>query len=200
MKDEELVLKIKEGNEDALEKLMKRYEALIFSIINQYRSYVGDFSIDRDDLLQEGNIALYESAMKFENDKGVKFVTFAYTIIKRHIIRKNKKNYKAYNYEGLSIDNSLVGDASSKIATNRIYDNPKRNFLFKEMLNNSFLLLNSLSKEEKEIIRLRRDLKTYSEIADELHISVKHVDYKLQKIRKLFKNYDLVIEDNLVFN
>lgn len=58
---------------DAREKVLNDFELLVYKYANKYAYYGAPL----EDLLQEGRIALYRSYEKFDERKGVKFITFA---------------------------------------------------------------------------------------------------------------------------
>ena len=86
--DEELVLKVKDGSNEALRLLFSRYTGIV-------RKFATEFAQDNDieDLVQEGLIALY-SAIKVFDSSMSSFPTFASVCIKRSMISVLKKQYR----------------------------------------------------------------------------------------------------------
>ncbi|MDD6004816.1 MAG: sigma-70 family RNA polymerase sigma factor [Firmicutes bacterium] len=187
-KDEELVMKVKVNDEESFEILVSRYRPLILSIFNQFNKGVGDYLIDSDDILQEGCIALYQACRSYDESYNVKFVTYAYTVIKRRIIKMVKQYGSIYSSEGKSIDTNIGYDMSLCFASDGIYENPERYFSYKNMKTKMNQLYAEMSDEETAIIRLRKKDKTYQNIADELSITPRRVDYQIQKIRRRIKD------------
>lgn len=79
----ELAQKIKKGNKKAVEKLVESNLRFVVSIAKMYR----DYSIPLMDLINEGNIGLITAAKKFDETKGVRFISFAVWWIKQAILK-----------------------------------------------------------------------------------------------------------------
>jgi len=73
--ERDLALKIKEGNRDAINTLVKHNLKIVVTMANRN---IGR-GILVDDLIQQGNIGLYEAALRFDPDAGVRFTSFART-------------------------------------------------------------------------------------------------------------------------
>ena len=81
--EQELAKKIKEGDIEARNELVKRNSRLVVSIA---KKYLGN-GLQLLDLIQEGNIGLIEAAERFDDKRDIKFSTFATYWI------RNKINY-----------------------------------------------------------------------------------------------------------
>lgn len=82
-KEEELELarQYKNGCRESLDTLIKHNLKIVVTIANKN---VGR-GIPVDDLIQQGNLGLYEAALKFDSDQNVRFATFACTRILKSI-------------------------------------------------------------------------------------------------------------------
>jgi RNA polymerase sigma-32 factor len=61
------------GDESALQELVRAYTRLAVSVAGTYRRY----GLPIGDLIQEGNIGLLEAAMRFEPERNLRFSTYA---------------------------------------------------------------------------------------------------------------------------
>ena len=85
--DEELVIKAKAGDANAMNDILERHKSLVNKISRSYFLLGGDI----EDIIQEGMIGLYKAIQGFEPNKSASFKTFATTCIKHQIISLVKK-------------------------------------------------------------------------------------------------------------
>lgn len=79
----ELSFMIKEGNQDALNELVKANLKFVISVAKKYQNT----GIPLTDLINEGNIGLIKAAEKFDGTRGFKFISFAVWWIRQSIIQ-----------------------------------------------------------------------------------------------------------------
>ncbi|MCK4234286.1 RNA polymerase sigma factor RpoD/SigA, partial [candidate division WOR-3 bacterium] len=79
----ELAKKIKKGSKKSIEKLVESNLRFVVSIAKMYQ----DYSVPIMDLINEGNIGLLTAAKKFDEKKGVRFISYAVWWIKQAILK-----------------------------------------------------------------------------------------------------------------
>ena len=90
MSNEELVASIQKqtiDNSRGMEQLYNQNKGIIHRMAKKYSSYA-----EMDDLLQEAYIGLYEAVRRYNENMGVKFITYAFSWIKQSITRYIENN------------------------------------------------------------------------------------------------------------
>lgn len=177
--------RIRQGDELAFRHLLNAHHKMIYSIINSFELESGDYAIDKHDLYQEGSISLYEAVFTFEEDRNVKFSSYAYMVIRSKIINVLRNYYKTYNEETYSID---ALDYNDFLRSLTVRDVPFEYHKQQEFISEFQKVLNGLSSEDKRIIELRNKRYSYKQISEVLNIKVKRVDNRISSLKKLFKN------------
>ncbi len=87
--ERELILKSKEGDVDARNKIIESNLRFVFNIA---RKYTGK-GIPISDLISEGNLGLVKAIEKFDTTKDVKFITYAVYWVREYMSASIRRNY-----------------------------------------------------------------------------------------------------------
>lgn len=182
LSDEQLVSLAQNNDLKATDVLVERYKSTVASITRSYFLIGGD----KEDLLQEGMIAMY-SAMNSYNGQ-VTFKSYVYTCVKNRIvslikISNNQKNKPLNNY--VSLSGSVDGDADK---TEIIIDSgfgPEEIFINREtVIELNQKIKKVLSEYEYTILSQYLTGLSYAQIAEKIGEKVKSIDNALQRIRQ----------------
>lgn len=189
LRDEELVKMAQEGSATAEEYLIRKYKDLAKLKSQQYFIVGGD----REDVIQEGMIGIFEAIRDYDENSGTAFRTFAELCITRQIIsaikRANRKKHQILN-DSISLSGENKSDEDSGDAwIEHIAAGDNANPEYLALLNEFARYLKAdgmevfSAFENKVWTELRRGL-TYKEIASNLGKSPKSIDNAIQRIKK----------------
>ncbi len=191
LSDEEIVERIKQGDQPAIDYLMEKYKYLVRSKAKALFLIGGD----KDDLIQEGMIGLYKAIRDYQSSKDNSFFNFADLCVSRQIYSaikasNRKKNIPLNTYISLYAPAyGENGDTEEKeslvdIIYQKNVSNPEELVIDKE--NTSMIeyeLVRRLSDLEKQVLGLyMQDLK-YQQIAEVLGKEPKTIDNALTRIK-----------------
>lgn len=182
MNEVELINRTKENDEQAFEELVNNYRNMMYSIINRYSLRYEYIKLPTEDLLQEACISLFEACRQYDPSKKTKFSTFAYRVIYCHLGKEILKIVKIIQNEVYMYDEVEYIDRMTLVRDNEF------TYSVQYARKNFFDSVSYLSNEDQTILKMRLDNYSYKEIADQLNITTKRVDNRLNHLRRKWKN------------
>lgn len=191
--EKETFLKMKEGDKEAEEKLIKHNLRLVAHISKKYKNS----NIDSEDLISIGTIGLMKAIKTFDYSKGNSFSTYASRCIDNEILMNFRSDKK--NAQSVFLDDVISSDKDGNNLSlyEILCDNSpsvdsqiENKILYKKIEN---IVLTKLEEREKEIIIKRFGLfgnipLTQFELADELKISRSYISRLEKKAIKTIRN------------
>lgn len=188
LSDSEIITKIRQKDNDAIDYLLEKYKNVVRKKANTLFLIGGD----KDDLIQEGMIGLYKAIRDFNPSMNTSFYSFADLCISRQMytaikLSNRKKNNPLNDY--VSFDTPAFGEENEEdVSLLDIFlvnnQNPEELVIDKESTSMiKYELERRLSSMEQDVLTLYLCGKNYHEIAKELHRELKSVDNALQRIK-----------------
>lgn len=173
-----LAYKIKDGDNEALDKLIRHNLRFVVSVAKKYRSKT---DVSFADLISEGNIGLIKAARKFDPTRNIKFSSYAVWWIKASInecIEEYKGNVE-YNFvDDYQIVNLVEKDTLYN-DVNEDFEKKMNNLQSRQSAIDD--LIKCLEEREKKIIILFYGLgdtpreMNLEEISNEMHLTKERV-------------------------
>ncbi len=181
MSDADVIGYAQRGEEEALEELLGRYKGMVLKKASLYYIPGGD----REDLIQEGMIGLFQAISGYSADRGGSFSAFAGVCIERHIgmaVRKaaSEKNSPLNSSVSIEGEESKAKEASAGSPESIIIDRENAASIENR-------LRQHLSNLEIEVFELMIMGEKYTDIADKLGISRKSADNAVQRVKNKMK-------------
>jgi RNA polymerase sporulation-specific sigma factor len=188
--DLQLVVRARNGDQAALDALIRRYTGFVRLKASSYFLAGGD----PEDLIQEGLIGLYKAVRDFRHDKETSFRSFAELCVTRQIITAIKtatrfKHSPLNTY--VSFSNTPAGqDADSDVTLGDALPGPAVHdpsvcvISTEELQSLVFALGTGLSKLEADALKLYLEGSSYEEMAEQLGCDTKTIDNALQRVKR----------------
>jgi RNA polymerase sporulation-specific sigma factor len=187
--DLQLVMRARNGDQRALDELIRRYSGFVRLKASSYFLAGGD----AEDLIQEGLIGLYKAVRDFSADKS-SFRSFAELCVTRQIITAIKtatrykhaplNTYVSFSHTPAGQDSDgdcSLGDALPGPSV----DDPSVCVISTEELQSLVFTLGSgLSKLEADALRLYLEGESYETMAERLGCDTKTIDNALQRVKR----------------
>ena len=188
MSDEELITALRDGNSDIIDHIIERYKGLV-------RKKAGSMFIlgaDKEDLIQEGMIGLYNAVRDYDAGRDASFYTFADLCVSRHMYKAveagNRKKHAPLNSYISIYDDETDEDGSASHIPEMIAaladKSPEDKLIDMEQAKNlEQSIYDSLSDFERKVLNLRLTGLSYTDIARILGKDEKSTDNALSRIK-----------------
>jgi RNA polymerase sporulation-specific sigma factor len=190
LEDLQLVIRARNGDEKAMDYLIRRYTGFVRLKASSYFLAGGD----SHDLIQEGMVGLFKAVRDYRSDKDTSFRSFAELCITRQIITAIKtatrykhaplNSYVSFSHTPAGQESEVdctLGDALPGPAV----DDPASCVISTEELQSLLSCLGStLSSLESQVLTCYLEGRSYEEIGGLLDCDPKTVDNALQRVKR----------------
>ena len=194
--DEELILRLREGEEAITDYIMDKYKNMVRSKAKSM--YI--LGADREDLIQEGMIGLFKAVRDYDTGRDASFFTFADLCVSRQMYTAiqaagRQKHMPLNTYVSLYADGADGEDGLREAergllesAASRLEQNPEELLIDRENVKRlEEVMEKELSSFEKQVLDLYLTGMKYSQIARVLGKDDKSTDNALQRIKAKLK-------------
>ena len=200
--DEELIVRIREGETDITEHIMNKYKDMV-------RTKAGTMYIlgaDRDDLIQEGMIGLFKAIRDYDLGRDASFRTFADLCVSRQmytaIQASSRKKHAPLNsyislYARQDEDNQDESISLEQVIRSIGNQDPEKLLIDQENTRGIEEFIESgLSSFEQAVLELHMTGLGYTEIAKILNKDEKSTDNALQRCKTKIRKFVNLNADN----
>ena len=183
--DEELIQKLREGDERIMDYILEKYKPLVLRKANAMFLIGGD----TDDLIQEGMIGLFKAIRDYRSDREASFFHFAELCINRQfysaVEASNRKKHVPLNtYVSFYSQTTEEGKSLAETLLTDQMDDPEQLVIEQENFTAFWeQLREQLSALERQVLDAYLEGKNYRQIAEELGKSPKTIDNALSRIK-----------------
>ena len=187
--DEELIERLRDGEEPITEYIMNKYKNLVRSKAKSM--YI--LGADSEDLIQEGMIGLFKAVRDFRSERGGSFAGFADLCISRQMYTaveasERKKHIPLNSY--ISLYSGTVGSREHAVPLQDVLPdhkeiNPEEMVIDRETQEQMHKeLKKNLSRFETRVLGAYLEGMDYREIAEKMGKKPKAIDNALQRIKR----------------
>ena len=183
--DEELIQKLREGDERIMDYILEKYKPLVLRKANAMFLIGGD----TDDLIQEGMIGLFKAIRDYRSDREASFFHFAELCINRQLYSaveaaNRKKHVPLNTYVSFYSQTTEEGKSLAETLLTDQMDDPEQLVIEQENFTAFWEQLRErLSALERQVLDAYLEGKNYCQIAEELGKSPKTIDNALSRIK-----------------
>lgn len=188
--DYELIYYIRQHDDESMEQLIAKYRLIIWKIVHKVCKFK-PIGFDKEDLFQEGMMALVDATRSYRDDKDASFSAFACVCIERQI-RSYMRKTRTESYKLLSGAKSL--DASLMVGEDDLFlkdvvsvdikeFNPAHMSMVQWAQDQLPHIKEGLPEWQWHVYHMHQLGYSYKEISLHLNIKEKEVDNTLQKIK-----------------
>jgi len=190
LEDLQLVLRARNGNDGAMDALLRRYHGFVRLKASSYFLAGGE----SDDLVQEGLIGLYKAVRDFRTDKETSFRSFAELCVTRQIITAIKtatrfkhqplNAYVSFGHTPAGQDSDSECTLGDALPGPGVHEPSVCVISTEELQSLVFTLGTGLSELEHDALKLYLEGSSYEEMAEELGCDTKTIDNALQRVKR----------------
>lgn len=172
MEENELVIRLKNGDHDAFEKLYNKYWGQVYNFCRLYMKSMGDTK----EIVQQVFVKIWEAKSLMREDDN--FKGFLFVITRNLIFNTNKKTFNE-NFYKFSVLSAFSSEPEYEIEE-EIAATQLKEYIYQ--------LIDTLPPRQREVLLLSRDSHmSYKEIATQLGISERTVENHIAKAIKYLK-------------
>lgn len=169
--------------------LLRQYSPLIKSLVSGCISKYHPLGDYRDDLIQEGQIALSQAAETYRNDQEASFLTYLMIVVKRRLWAECRKLYNRITAGGAGIVrlDSMVNEDEPLYGTVPQQDpfcDPVYYTEYVSALERLRKVYRKMNEEEVQLVQCWINRDRYADGAKKLDMSIKTYESRLQRVRK----------------
>ena len=189
LEDLQLVLRASNGDDSAMDVLIRRYTGFVRLKASSYFLAGGD----SEDLIQEGLVGLYKAIRDFRTDRESSFRNFAELCITRQIITAVKtatRNKHTPLNQYVSFSSTPAGAGDDVPTLDQILPGPSVHDPVNQVISSEELrslvgcLSGALSELESRVLSLYLDGHSYEQVGERLSCDTKTVDNALQRVKR----------------